>query len=47
MQDDITCYWVSRSGQGGPWLMPDQMRQLGALNIDIWWDVYFSNEDET
>jgi Domain of unknown function (DUF4279) len=43
---NITSYWVS-SGQGGPWLMPDQMLRLGALNIDIWWDVYFSSEDET
>ena len=43
---DITSYWVS-SGQGGPWLMPDQMLRLGAFNIDIWWDIYFSSEDQT
>ena len=41
---DITSYWLS-GGQGGPWLMPDQMLKLGALNIDIWWDIYFSSED--
>ena len=45
-ETDITSYWVS-GGQGGPWLMPDQMLRLGALNIDIWWDIYFSSEDET
>lgn len=43
---DITNYWVS-GGQGGPWLMPCQMLKLGALNIDIWWDIYFSEEDGT
>jgi hypothetical protein len=43
---DITSYWVS-CGQGGPWLMPAQMLRLGTLNIDIWWDIYFSSEGET
>ena len=43
---DITSYWVS-SGQGGPWLMPEQMRRLGELNIDVWWDVYFAGDDKT
>ena len=42
---DIICYWVSL-GQGGPWMMPDQMLRLGTLNIGIWWDIYFSSEDE-
>ena len=43
---DITSYYVS-TGQGGPWLMPEQMLQLGRLGISVWWDVYFSDEDET
>ena len=42
----ISSYWVS-IGQGGPWLMPHQMIKLGALGIDVWWDVYFRIEDET
>ena len=42
---DITGYFLS-VGQGGPWLMPDQMLKLGKLNLSIWWDVYFSPEDE-
>ena len=37
---DITCYWAS-SGQGGPWLMPQQMLKLGLMGISIWWDIYF------
>jgi hypothetical protein len=45
-QVDITSYWVS-TGQGGPWLMPEQMLKLGRLGISIWWDVYFSDEDKT
>jgi hypothetical protein len=40
---DITTYWAS-TGQGGPWLMPDEMLKLGALGISIWWDVYFFDE---
>jgi hypothetical protein len=43
---DITSYWSS-TGQGGPWLMPEQMVKLGALRINIWWDIYFADEDET
>jgi hypothetical protein len=43
---NITSYWVS-IGQGGPWLMPQQMLKLGALGISVWWDVYFRSEDET
>lgn len=43
---DITSYWVS-TGQGGPWLMPQQMLKLGRLGIEVWWDIYFSDEDKT
>jgi hypothetical protein len=41
---DITSYWVS-VGQGGPWLMPEQMLKLGKLGIEVWWDVYFGGKD--
>ena len=44
-QMDVTSFWMS-TGQGGPWLMPEQMRKLGALDISIWWAVYFADEDE-
>lgn len=45
---DITTYWVSKSGHGGPWLMPYQMLALGSFGIPIWWDVYFpeANNDQ-
>lgn len=41
---DITSYWVS-TGQGGPWLMPQQMLKLGSLGIEVSWDIYFSGEE--
>jgi hypothetical protein len=40
---DIISYWMS-VGQGGPWLMPQQMLKLGALDIAIWWDLNFADE---
>lgn len=43
---DITSYWVS-TGQGGPWLMPQQMLKLGSLGLGVWWDIYFHREDST
>ena len=43
---DITSYWVS-TGQGGPWLMPQQMLKLGRLGLEVWWDIYFSDEGKT
>jgi hypothetical protein len=43
---DIISYWVS-IGQGGPWLMPYQMLRLGTLGIPVWWDIYFTSENET
>jgi Domain of unknown function (DUF4279) len=42
----VSCFWLSLSGQGGPTISPGQMRRLGALNIELWFDVYFVGEDE-
>lgn len=42
----VSCYWLSRSGHGGPTISPGQMRRLGALNIELWFDVYFLGDDE-
>jgi len=43
---DISSYWVS-IGQGGPTLRPHQMTKLGNLGIEIWWDIYFDEEETT
>lgn len=37
---DIVSFYVS-TGQGGPWLMPTQLRRLADLGLEIWWDIYF------
>jgi hypothetical protein len=26
--------------------MPEQMVKLGTLGISIWWDIYFSGEEQ-
>lgn len=43
---DVMCYWVSASGQGGPSLLPAQSSKLAALNLEIWFDVYFNSSDD-
>ena len=42
---DISCYWVSATGQGGPTLTPDIMRRLAKLELALWFDVYFADDD--
>lgn len=37
---DVSCYWSSRHGQGGPTISPSQMKKLAELNIDLWYDYY-------
>src|SRR5207249_10328617 len=44
-QIDIVTYWVS-TGQGGPWLTAAQMVNLGALGIDLWYDIYSESTEE-
>ncbi|WP_165230435.1 DUF4279 domain-containing protein [Aquisphaera insulae] len=44
---DISCYWCSRSGHGGPTIPPSQMRRLAELNIELWFDFYGPYEEES
>lgn len=37
---DISCYWLTASGHGGPSLWPRQMAVLAALGLEIWFDFY-------
>lgn len=37
---DLACYWVTRSGHGGPTIPPAQMRRLAQLNLMLWFDFY-------
>jgi hypothetical protein len=43
---DISSYWASRSGHGGPTISPYQMQRLARLGIEVSWDIYFYDEDE-
>jgi len=44
-QIDILCYYVS-TGQGGPEMDIYTMKSLVDLGLEIWWDIYFGNEDD-
>ena len=41
----VCCLWVSASGHGGPVLSGPQLTRLAELGLDIWFDVYFSNDE--
>lgn len=38
---DISCYWLSASGHGGPTVPPALARRLAELGLECWFDVYF------
>lgn len=42
MEIDICCFWLS-VGQGGPTIGPEQSKVLGALGIEVWFDIYFDD----
>lgn len=37
---DVSCYWLSASGHGGPELDHRIMARLASMRLDIWFDVY-------
>lgn len=39
---DISSYWLSASGHGGPTISPQQAEKLATLGLDCWFDVYFT-----
>jgi hypothetical protein len=43
IQGDISCFWASASGHGGPSLWPRQMALLGMLGLQIEFDVYLGS----
>ena len=42
---DISSFWVSTSANGGPIISSYQMARLADLQIEVWWDIYFSDDD--
>ena len=43
---DVSCFWVSRSGHGGPSIRPAQMSEFGRLNVELWFDVYLGEGED-
>ena len=43
---DIFSFWVS-SGQGGPHLTAPVLKKLAALELEIGWDMYFEEYEES
>lgn len=37
---DLSCFWSSENGQGGPTLSPNQLKKLAELELEIWFDIY-------
>jgi hypothetical protein len=42
----INCFWCTESGHGGPMLWPRQMSRLGALGLELWFDIYDNYDSE-
>jgi hypothetical protein len=42
-QMNISSYWLSRFGHGGPCLSSIQMKKISDMNLDIWFDVYLGD----
>ena len=40
---DMSCFWLSKNGQGRPTLSPNQCQKLAKLKIDIWFDFKGKN----
>ena len=43
---DVSCFWLSASGHGGPTISPEQATKLAALDLDCWFDVYFGDDGQ-
>ncbi|WP_084423024.1 DUF4279 domain-containing protein [Rubripirellula obstinata] len=42
---DITCFWVSAIGQGGPSFSPGDFDKLSKLGLPLWFDIYSGTND--
>jgi len=42
---DISCFWVSSTGNGGPTICPLQMSRLVKFNLSVSWDIWFSESN--
>ncbi len=37
---DLSCFWSSKDGHGGPLLSQQQSSKLAKFDIDFWYDLY-------
>lgn len=42
---DVSSYWLSAAGQGGPTLSPEIMGELAKLRLAIWFDCYYAGDE--
>jgi hypothetical protein len=38
---NISCFWDSQYGHGGPTFSPELLKRLSVLGIEVWFDIYF------
>ena len=43
---DVSCFWVSASGHGGPSVLPAQMGPLARLGLELWFDIYLGDSQD-
>ncbi len=43
---EISCYWCSAAGHGGPMVTPAQMRIMADCEVDLWFDFYGPYEED-
>lgn len=41
---ELHCYWMSETGQGGPFLSANVLERIVALGVDLDFDLYFAGE---
>ncbi|WP_115779394.1 DUF4279 domain-containing protein [Paraburkholderia caffeinilytica] len=41
----LSCFWVSSTGNGGPGLEPDVIASLSTLNLPLYFDIYFAEQE--
>jgi hypothetical protein len=42
---DVCVRWDSKSGHGGPTLSSKQLLGFGKLGIEVWFDIYFDDDE--
>lgn len=43
---EVSCFWISQSGHGGPTIPPGQMKRLADLGLVLWFDFYGPHDED-